>query len=79
MKKQTSDSTCYPVGLNWKTVKQIDKEFLERDLGRPNYDGLCILAVDEISIRKGHNYLTVVLDYITGRVCLLERIAKPRP
>ena len=66
------------VGLNWKTVKQIDKEFLERDLGRPNYDGLCILAVDEISIRKGHNYLTVVLDYITGRVLFIGKHRKAK-
>ena len=27
-----------------------------------------ILAVDEIAIRKGHHYLTVVLDYLSGRV-----------
>lgn len=61
------------VGLDWKTVKQIDKEFLERDFGQPNYDDLKILAVDEISIRKGHNYLTVVLDYISGRVLFVGK------
>jgi hypothetical protein len=27
------------VGLNWKTVKQIDKEFLERDFGQPTTTG----------------------------------------
>ena len=54
--------------LDWKTVKEIDKQFLEAQYGQPNYDGLRILAVDEISLRKGHNYLTIVLDYETGRV-----------
>jgi transposase len=29
---------------------------------------LRIIAIDEIAIRKGHRYMTVVLDYETGRV-----------
>jgi Transposase. len=36
------------------------------------------LAVDEISIRKGHNYLTVVLDYITGRVLFIGKNRKAK-
>jgi transposase len=56
------------LGLNWKTVKDIDKNYLERDYGQPDLNGLRILAVDEISVRKGHRYLTVVLDYLSGRV-----------
>lgn len=55
-------------GLNWKTVKNIDKKFLERDYGETDYNGLRILAVDEIALRKGHKYMTVVLDYESGRV-----------
>jgi len=55
-------------GLNWKTVKQIDQTFLEEDFGQTDYTGLRILAVDEIAVRKGHRYLTVVLDFETGRV-----------
>ncbi len=55
-------------GINWKTVKAIDKYFLEQDFGKTDYEGLRILAVDEIAISKGHRYLTVVLDYLSGRV-----------
>lgn len=29
---------------------------------------LRVLAVDEIALRKGHNYMTVVMDYFSGRV-----------
>jgi len=54
--------------LDWKTVKNIDKAFLEEVHGETDYDGLRILAVDEIAIRKGHSYMTVALDYETGRV-----------
>ena len=54
--------------LDWKTVKNIDKWFLERQYGQPDLNGLQVLAVDEISVKKGHHYLTVVLDYLSGRV-----------
>lgn len=54
--------------LDWKTVKDIDKTFLEEEYGQTDYSDLTVLAVDEISVRKGHTYMTVVLDYLTGRV-----------
>jgi transposase len=66
------------LGLNWKTVKDIDKHYLERDYGQPDLNGLRILAVDEISIRKGHSYLTVVLDYISGRVVFVGKDRKSK-
>ena len=55
-------------GINWKTVKAIDKYFLEEEYGETDYPHLRILAVDEISIKKGQKYLVIVLDYLTGRV-----------
>lgn len=64
------------VGLNWKTVKQIDKTFLEADFGETDYEGLRLLAVDEIAIRKGHRYMTVVADHETGRVVWLGKDRK---
>ena len=66
------------LGLDWKTVKAIDKYFLERDYGQPDYQGLRILAVDEISTRKGHQYLTVVMDYLTGRVVFVGKDRKAK-
>lgn len=64
--------------LDWKTVKNIDKFFPEAQYGSPRFDGLRLLAVDEISIRKGHRYLTVILDYETGRVVWIGRKRKAR-
>ena len=61
------------LGLNWKTVKKVDEAFLEEEFGETDYEGLRILAVDEISIKKGHHYMTVVLNYETGRVIWLGR------
>jgi transposase len=61
------------LGLDWKTVKDVDKQFLEKTFGNTDYSGLSILAVDEIAIHKGHRYMTVVLDYETGRVVWLGK------
>lgn len=66
------------LGLDWKTVKAIDYKFLEEQFGQTDYQGLCILAVDEVSIRKGHRYLTVVLDYESGRVVWVGEDRKAR-
>ncbi len=54
--------------LDPKTVKAIDKAVLEAEFGHTIYDGLKRVAIDEIAVKKGHNYMTVVLDYDTGRV-----------
>jgi len=64
--------------LDWKTVKDIDKQYLEVRYGQPDLNGLRILAVDEISIRKGHRYLTVVLNYETGHVVYVGKERKAR-
>jgi transposase len=55
-------------GLSWHTVKEIDRRRLEAEVGTPCYEGLRLLAVDEIAVRKGHRYLTIVLDLESGRV-----------
>lgn len=55
--------------LDPKTVKAIDKHFLAEEFADTDCDNLRVLAIDEIALRKGQNgYMTVVLDYETGRV-----------
>lgn len=54
--------------LDPKTVKQIDKEYLEEDFGSTDTENLRVLMIDEIAVRKGHSYLTVVANYFTGRL-----------
>lgn len=74
----TVSQVAQHLGIDWKTVKNIDKFYLERDYGQPDLKGLRILAVDEISIRKGHSYLTVVLDFLTGRVLFVGNKRKAK-
>lgn len=54
--------------LDPKTVKEIDKLFLEQSFGQNNFDNLSVLMIDEIAVRKGHRYMTVVADYFSGRI-----------
>lgn len=56
------------VGLSWDVVKEIQKSSLLRRFRLPRLKGVRHIAIDEISIGKGHRYLTVVLDLDTGRV-----------
>jgi transposase len=77
-KIMTVQEVAQHLGLDWKTVKTIDQRFLEKQYGQTDYQGLRILAIDEISIRKGHCYLTVVLDYLTGRVVWVGKDRKAR-
>lgn len=67
-KVMTVKDVANHLDLDPKTVKEIDKSFLEKEFGDINYDNLRILMIDEIALRKGHRYMTVVADYFTGRV-----------
>lgn len=61
-------AVAHHLDLDPKTVKAIDKAALDVEFGQTRYEGLVRLAIDEIAVRKGHSYMTVVLDYDTGRV-----------
>jgi transposase len=56
------------LGLDWKLIKACDKAVLEAEVGGTQTSGLRLLAVDEIALRKHQHYMTVVLDYESGRV-----------
>ncbi len=56
------------LGASWDTVKEIQKMHLERHYARPPLAHLRKLAIDEIATRKGHVYMTVVLDLESGVV-----------
>jgi len=54
--------------LDWKTVKEIHKRYLQEKFSHEDIGYPRIIVVDEISIRKRHNYLTVIADWDSGRV-----------
>jgi transposase len=54
--------------VSWDTLKEIQAQDLQRRFGKPKLRNLKQIAIDEINIGKGHRYLTVVLDLLTGAV-----------
>lgn len=56
------------LGVGWDLVKGILRSNLERRAQRRSFRKVRRIAIDEIAIRKGHNYMTVVLDLDSGHV-----------
>ena len=56
------------LGVSWGTIKDIQKRYLTRKYKHPRLKNITRIAIDEISIGRGHRYLTVVLDIKTGAV-----------
>lgn len=54
--------------VSWDVIKEIQREDLQRRFSRPKLKKLRQIAIDEISIGKGHRYLTVVMDLQSGAV-----------
>jgi transposase len=58
----TIKKTAEFYGLSRRTVKRIDKAYLQESLGPPDLSGLDVIAMDEFAIQKGHRYATVVVE-----------------
>jgi transposase len=48
--------------LDWKTVKDLDKQYMRIQLARAGKPRPKAIGIDEVSIRKGHTYRIVVSD-----------------
>jgi transposase len=48
--------------LDWSTVKELDKQYMQEQLRRAGTPAPRAIGIDEVSIRKGHTYRIVVSD-----------------
>jgi len=48
--------------LDWKTVKELEKQYLFEQLRRAGKPRPKVIGIDEVSLRKGHTYRVVVSD-----------------
>jgi transposase len=53
--------------LDWHTVKDLDKDYMRRQLEHAGPPSPRVIGIDEISIGKGHQYRIVVSDLLRGR------------
>jgi transposase len=67
---QRTDKTsiCRLLRVSWETVQAVVMRVVAEHLDDARLDGVFNLGVDEISYKRGHQYLTVVADHDTGRV-----------
>lgn len=54
--------------VGWDLIKAILKTSLEKRAERRTWRQVRHIAIDEIAIRKGHHYMTVVVDLDSGQV-----------
>jgi transposase len=53
--------------LDWKTVKALEKQYMQEQLKRAGQPGPKVIGIDELSIRKGHTYRIVVSALLRQR------------
>lgn len=63
----TIQAVAHELHLNWKTVKELDKQYMREQLRRAGNPAPTVIGIDEISIRKGHTYRIVVSDLLRRR------------
>jgi len=66
--KMDKDALRRLVGIDWDTVGRICDRVVADELDPGRLDDLFDLGVDEISWKKHHNYLTLVVDHTTNKV-----------
>lgn len=67
-RQMTISAVAKHLGVSWDTIKDIQKRHLLRHYAKPRLKDLRRIAIDEISVAKGHRYLTVVMDLEQGTV-----------
>lgn len=67
-RKMTISDVARHLSMSWDTIKEVLKTDLQERAKKITWKGLKYIGIDEISYRKGHKYLTVVLDLETGQV-----------
>jgi transposase len=67
-RRMTIQDVAEHLGISWDTVKEIQRRYLHQRFAKPKLKHLQRIAIDEISIAKGHRYQTIVLDLDSGAV-----------
>jgi transposase len=65
---RTMDKTAVTrlLHISWVTVGRIVERVVLRKLNQDRLNELYAIGVDEVSYRKGHKYLTIIADHLSG-------------
>ena len=64
----TDEAIAQLLHVSWDTIREIESDYLKKHFSRPSLKDVRWIAIDEIAIKKGHKYLTVVMDLESGKV-----------
>jgi transposase len=65
----SKSAVCALMRIAWRSVGAVvSRVMAEVDAGGDRFDGLRRIGIDEISYKRGHKYLTVVVDHDSGRL-----------
>jgi transposase len=53
--------------LDWRTVKSLEMQYMREVLRRTGIPGPKVIGLDEVAVRKGHDYRIVVSDLVRHR------------
>jgi transposase len=67
-RRMTIHDVARHLNVGWDMIKDIQKRDLSRRYAKPKLKHLRYIAIDEIAIAKGHEYLTIVMDLVSGAV-----------
>lgn len=56
------------LGVSWGTIKNIHKSYLLREYKSPDLKSIQYIGVDEFSIKKGHEYMTIFINLESGEI-----------
>jgi len=66
-RSSTIKDVAQELHLDWHTVKELEKQYMEEQLRRAGKPGPKVIGIDEVSIRKRHTYRIVVSDLVRER------------
>jgi len=66
-REATIKAVAEELALDWKTVKELDKQYMREQVRRIGCPAPEVIGIDEVSIRKGHTYRIVVSDLLRRR------------
>jgi transposase len=68
MRFSTIEHVARFLGVSWGTIKSIHKSHLKKEYKSPSFESLQYIGVDEFSIRKGHEYMTIFINLESGEI-----------
>jgi transposase len=66
--QMSKTAVCKLAGIDWRTVGTIVARIIGERLDPSRLDDLTGIGVDELSFRRHHNYVTVVVDHVRQRI-----------